>query len=828
MKKNTLQKVFATLSATFLLGSFVACDIVNNSGNDSNEGVYTPHSVWTTYNTMKVMQDPTFNGNYYMQDAKISATMAKNEIESAQLFVTTGSDAVSSFELIATDLINENGDVFPVEQIDVYAQKYINVTEKTVGNNLKEYPVGWYPDAIVPMDLYKKFGENSIAANSNQGFTVDFTAPANTPAGTYTGTFTLKLDGKTENIPVSVRVWDFALPTQSASNSCILIYENAILYGEMTTEIDYWYERYYDLLLRYKMNAFTVPNSYNGPEEMVQSVKKYWNHPNFASFGMPHQSWLGSNYMAYWHDVLYLLGENSTEDMILFDKAYFYPIDEPNKEEELVVARDWMARLQALRQQVADELVANGVFEGKSEAFKNRVLESLLNVQIVITAMGFEDGLASTDVTYCPNINEYDPYENWIGISEHAKENNNQMWYYTANVPTTPYATQHIDDYLVTTRIMKWQQKYYDFSAWLNWAACHSYKTTAFTNIVGNINPYEDPMRIFGPGNVSNGDGYVMYPAGRYEADEPIASIRLMAYRDGQDDLDMLNYLDELYAEYESYYGVEQGTFDVNNVLKGLYDRLFCRAITYYADEELAVVRQTVANEIENVLYGENKFVYTVNYTGNYADYNFYVANGYTLKLGGNMLTGVASGSGMKYTYRVNLTQEKVLESVVLEKNGEENTVALYESSDVRAVDILGEDCEFSLSSGSNITKTENSIVFDVKSKILTLDTQTLRFIPLIKMNVKNDFNVVELDLKNLKNENVTMKLVIMSTDGYSCEMDISLNANRAQTVEVLNRLPKEQKVQEIRIEFLNVYSQDGGLKPYADRQIELTGVRFK
>ena len=830
MKKGKWIKGLALLLSSVCMGTMCACDPASGSSSDGSSQEETkPLSVWSTYNTMKVMQDSAMNGNYHVQTAKIAAEMAKNELESAQLFVTAGSKDISSFELIANNLVNENGDVFLAENIDIYAQKYIEVKEKTVGNELKEYPVGWYPDAIVPMDLYKAAGENSIKANCNQGFTIDFIATADTPAGTYSGSFYLVLDGEIEEVPVSVTVWDFALPAQSACQSCVLLYEDGILYGEMTTKTDEWYVKYYEQLLRYKVNAYTVPYSYKSPEQMVANVIKYWSHPNFASFGMPHQSWLGSNYFQYWHDVLYLMGEASTEDMVLFDKGYFYPIDEPNTDAQLVTARDWMSRLEALRNDVADELVANGVFDGKSEEFKNRVLDSLKNMQIVITALGFEDGLSETDVTYCPNINEYDPYTDYLGIKNHSEQNDNQMWYYTANVPVTPYASQHIDDYLITTRIMKWQQKYYGWTGWLNWSANHTYKTTAFTNLVGNINPYEEATRIFGPGNVSQGDGYLLYPASRYEAEYPISTIRLLEYREGQDDLDMLNYLDTLYADYETYYGVEAGTFDVNKVLKGLYDQLFCRAITYYADEAFGEVRQSVANAVLAALDEDgNKFIYTVDYSGKYANYTFYTANGYTLKVGGETLTGVASGNGTKYTLSVDLSKTSVLSSVVLEKNGALQTIALYESETLTSKDIFADDYKVSVTSGSQYVKGENSIVFDVVSKIQSTPTQTLRFKPYISLASVSDFNVLELDVKNLKDAAVDMKLVILSTDGFTHEVDISMLGNYGETVEVLNKLPGGSKVKEIRIEFLNVYTEGETVVPYADRQIEITGIRFK
>ena len=213
MKKKHLKKFTSAAFSVVLFVSFAACEKTPADGGDTSP-VY---ETWSTYNTTKVMQSAAMNGNYAKIGGGITANTAKNETESAQFFITTGEKAIQSFELIAGELVNERGDKFPTEQIDVYAQKYIEVTEKTVGNNLTEYPVGWYPDAIVPMDLYKKFGENSVAANSNQGFTVDFITPAETPAGTYTGNFTLKVDSENVSVPVSLTVWNFALPEHSAS-----------------------------------------------------------------------------------------------------------------------------------------------------------------------------------------------------------------------------------------------------------------------------------------------------------------------------------------------------------------------------------------------------------------------------------------------------------------------------------------------------------------------------------------------------------------------------------------------------------------------------------
>ena len=127
MKTMKWTKGIAALLSVVCLGTVCACD--NSSEDGDVAGLPTTTSVWTTYNSMKVMQNSAMNGNYAIQNAKISASMAKNELESAQLFVTAGNKDIRSFDLVAGDLTNANGDKITTDNISIYAQKYIEVSE---------------------------------------------------------------------------------------------------------------------------------------------------------------------------------------------------------------------------------------------------------------------------------------------------------------------------------------------------------------------------------------------------------------------------------------------------------------------------------------------------------------------------------------------------------------------------------------------------------------------------------------------------------------------------------------------------------------------------
>ena len=112
-----LKKIFkrgAALSFAlmFSMGA-VGCD-----KPDAGEGEPV-YEVWTTYATTKVLQDVQFNERYVKMDKGINVKMAKGESEMGSLYITTDNLRIKKFELVPQELINENGDVFSIEQMEV-------------------------------------------------------------------------------------------------------------------------------------------------------------------------------------------------------------------------------------------------------------------------------------------------------------------------------------------------------------------------------------------------------------------------------------------------------------------------------------------------------------------------------------------------------------------------------------------------------------------------------------------------------------------------------------------------------------------------------------
>ena len=831
--KKVLTRVVALGSALFMALSS-GCANAPLGGGGSYE-------LWTTYNTLKVVQDPELNGNYEKMPVAINVAMSQNESEMGSFYVTTVDKEINSFDLKVNDLTNADGDVLPTSQMEVYAQKYVNVTSKSQGNTLEAYPLGWMPDPLVPLQLYKNEEEDKIGKNKNQGFSVDFTTTAQTPAGIYTGTFELKLDDKTENIPVKVEVWDFALPEKSAAQSCVLIYERQVMQSEGfstdTEEFDQWYIKYYEQALEYKMNPYMVPYSLDGAEAFIASVKKYWNHPNFATYGMPHQTFISGDeavYMEYYRDCLYKFAVESAKDKIDYlALTYFYPIDEPEDNEALRRTIKWIEDLRAFFLEVQAQVENDGVFAqyGCSPEFTAQCKESLENIEIVITAGGDEPVLQEYDFTYCPTVNHWGDTMAAENLYAHAEEFNTSLWYYTHIRPNWPAPTVHIDDYWLSTRIMKWMQKYNNLDAYLYYDYCSALTGSVYKQDYHGDNRYEVVNKS--PGLSANGDGFFVYPAAKYEADEPIISMRLLAYRDGQDDLDMLNYLDSFYTEYEKYYGVETGTMDVNNVISALYDRIFCNT-NVISDDSLAFdkIRNSVKDLVLNAKKQDgNKFVYLIDYDGNYANYSFYTAPGYQVKVNGQVLSSTESGQGLKHTYSMNFASTSLLTSVEVVKDNQSEVMELFESIDMRGIDVTASDFDVTVSEGSTKTvNTDNkSLDFVVKSKDYGVGKEalTLLFIPCIEFNSIGNFSVLEYFCENKTNENTEMTMTIVAYDGTTLTSDVGLPANSSRLIKCQNRLRGKQIVS-ISIEFENIYSSGDELIPLNDRTISISNMRVR
>jgi MYXO-CTERM domain-containing protein len=137
---------------------------------------------------------------------------AQNEFEAFHVVVTGAATGVS----MAIEALDDGkGHVISGRDLTLYREALINVTQPTGGDGA----AGIWPDALVP-DVDPIVGEKrnafpfDVPAGESRAVLVDIHVPETAPAGTYSGTVSVS-GGVTAQVPVTLEVWDFGIPSTS-------------------------------------------------------------------------------------------------------------------------------------------------------------------------------------------------------------------------------------------------------------------------------------------------------------------------------------------------------------------------------------------------------------------------------------------------------------------------------------------------------------------------------------------------------------------------------------------------------------------------------------
>jgi hypothetical protein len=124
-------------------------------------------------------------------------------------------------DITPADLTGPEGAVLSASAARLYRQHQLHLTVASYRN--ADFKEGWYPDPLIPF-VHPVTGRPlrgarfqavpfDLPAGETHGFLVDVFVPPDAKPGTYHGAYTVKADGReTIEIPVTLTVWDFALP----------------------------------------------------------------------------------------------------------------------------------------------------------------------------------------------------------------------------------------------------------------------------------------------------------------------------------------------------------------------------------------------------------------------------------------------------------------------------------------------------------------------------------------------------------------------------------------------------------------------------------------
>lgn len=196
------------------------------------------YAFWTTPPSERVFKDdavPTDSGSF------VKVYAARNEFEPFLVVLRPGASGS-----VAVDI----GDFGPEIETEIYQVRYVNIVQ--VSDHLGR--TGPYPDPLWPIEK----GESvSVVSGENTAFWFSVKIPKDAMAGDYSANVRIG----DVNIPVSLHVFNFAIPETVHVKSQMNTSFNAILtkYGVSGTGSEYW--RYVDKIKQFFIDHRLTPKS---------------------------------------------------------------------------------------------------------------------------------------------------------------------------------------------------------------------------------------------------------------------------------------------------------------------------------------------------------------------------------------------------------------------------------------------------------------------------------------------------------------------------------------------------------------------------------------
>lgn len=609
----------------------------------------------------------------YTQEEDISALPegtlcvagAKGESEGAQ-FIVKSDHAISDYNFSVSNLKNgeyiiESGAV--TVQTELYSYAAYNASWS---NSL---PSGNYPDALIPVDYIVEAGENQIEADKNQGFFVDIKIPTDAAAGTYTGEITMDCGNQKIVIPLELKVYDFAINSVSYTKTCYLIWQNWLGYGELDST-DEKYMDYYDMMLDYNICGYTYPHT--TAEEFVSYVREYYS--KVPCFGIPYDAITNTvndwdKYSAYLSELAMAAVEDGVN---YFDKAYYYWdmfYDE-------YYAFDW--RQSAMKNvfdtcdAMEEALVERLVSQKLIDSAECELAKSIRELSHVIPGAATDSALAAYNITHCADPESVDTSAEMEYYKEVTPKEIDYWWYHAIGSIDYPQPDKTINGYLISARDHFWSNYELDIIGDLYWNATGFCNWWVFDS-QGSYSPLSDLYTTASHDNLSNGDGYLLYPGLAYGSDKPFASLRMVSIRDGIDDHTYMKMLGERYEQLSEVYGAD--TKDAKQLISFMNKSIISRQVSKLESQKLFEDRDALAKAIvladkygvmmEEMLVEQNELSYVI-----------YTDDAVELTQNGDSVISDATGGGRCYRGRMEIDGSGRLR-LDFTKDGETETLEL-------------------------------------------------------------------------------------------------------------------------------------------------------
>lgn len=496
----------------------------NLDGADHSWGTATAPllEVWMVDSLTRVQPDEQPNPG--SSEAQLKA--ARNEFEAVQVILRSHV-ALRAVSATVTDLIGARGNRIRKENISLFREHYIRVS---LPSPKSPFSAGWWPDALIPFrnpDTHLPLaggrfpaGTFDLESGHNQPLWVEVYVPTDALAGIYNGVISITMKGRpVVSIPLTLEVWDFALPHVSSVRSHFGGFERAAEFHQVLAETPEYrrlINRYDDSLIGHRLMPaapiFMAPSvAPDGTVEFqkINSVMEhYMEHVGINSWWIqlgprnPFPNTLGKDRertIRYLRSLYtYMKGHGWG------DRTYIYPVDEPHTPEDYRQIREFAALAHEAHRDIKLLLTDTPL----PERLTSNRLFGAVNIWVVLFASFDEAAITKR-----------------LAAGE-------EVWSYTALVQGhKPVPHWQLDFPLLNYRIPLWINWRYGLTGLLYWTTTYWREKT---------DPWVDPLSYR---HQYNGEGILFYPGTAVGYDGPVPSIRLKAIRDGMEDYEYLKLL---------------------------------------------------------------------------------------------------------------------------------------------------------------------------------------------------------------------------------------------------------------------------------------------
>ena len=567
MKKRMKRAVSMMLTVVLSLSVLAGCK--PGDGEKTQAGQEETVKLWYAYNTENLMKDLEYPDLIAERDSTLRMYCVRNDVETVQLMITPSIN-ITSFDFVIADLKNANGDVLSADHFNLYAAWYVEVLESYIADAYS----GFYPDALVPLENYKKLNENFISAGQNQAVWVEANIPEDQAAGVYTGSGELDLDGVKYKVPVEITVYDATLPNENNVPTMFGVWYDYIAQGEGTysTELA---NAYYDFLLSKRISPMKAnPTIWSLGQEydaFVQWIADFAaEDPMVSAYSLPYGTEtydLGSKVskegvvklLTMMAEKNVELREAGNENIDLFKKAIYYLggiIDEPSG-----------SGVQRVRD--CDLIITEAKLEIANKYFKDKypdLYESCVNLRHLVTAAYSSELIGSDTVggvqTWCGQAHTWHSEAQRADLEARRESTDRtggeNTWWYTCEQPRKPFANFHLDDDLLNTRTIHWMMFDYDVQGMIYWAINYYSSDDVWTTPVHYLNAV--------------GDGMLAYPGSKYGVFGPISTLRLENLRESTEDYECLLMIENAILAYNDENGTD---YDPKELMAWIYADLY-------------------------------------------------------------------------------------------------------------------------------------------------------------------------------------------------------------------------------------------------------------